>query len=285
MTKILLVCVARCLPDVAPKLFKALGKIVCYTRQTPEYKKVTIDFTVLTEQPLDGKGKKIPGNQARRTNMNKIRPYAIQHYDYIVKMDSDMIPPPHALVTLIETSVKHEAPVVTSLTPERPHKCGTDAFSQLMTWNGNEGIEKKIPSRIKKLEPFVCTGNAGEAFMLMSREALKKVKWPPYEASGDFAFWDEVHKQKLKVVCTPRVVCAHLDYEAGSQLIRSAKWVLEHWKTVIIKNIEEKRDWFYGLPYDWWHGLQPLKFLEILPFHLLDQKKEPKWFTYRGKQK
>lgn len=283
MVKVLLVCVSHYLGHVAPELYQALCNMVRYTLQTPANKKDVIDFIVLTEQPCDAKGKKIPGNQARRWNMNKIRKYAIKNYDYIVKMDSDMIPPPHALVYLISTSRKYKAPIVTSLTPERPRKCRTDEFSQLMSWNNNNGRNNYIPNRIKKLRPFICTGNAGESFMLMNREALKKVEWPPYKSSGDFAFWKEVHKQKIAVVCNPRVICAHKT-RSGPPLIRNAEWILKHWKWVILRNLERRRTWYHGLPYKWWYGLPVTQFLKLLPFHL-DQKEEPKWFTYRGQKR
>lgn len=285
MTKVLLVCCARHLADVAPELFQALQKMVTYTLQTPTYEKDVIDYMVLTEQPTikDDEGKKIAGNQARAWNMNKIRMHAIEKYDYVVKMDADMIPPPHALVTLIQTSVDHDALIVTSLTPERPSKCDTDRFSQLMSWNYNEGRDDEILVKIEGLEPFVCTGNAGEAFMLITRAALEMVEWP-YRSNGDFAFWDKVQELGIKVVCTPKVVCAHKDYEADSLFIRGKEWVVNHWKDVIIKNLEKDTEWYHGLPYEWWYGLRTSKFLEILPYHL-DQEKEPLWFTYRGKPK
>lgn len=283
MAKVLLVCVARNLPDVVPELFHALKKMVKYTLLTPNHEKDTIDWIVLTEQPRDSKGKRLRGNQAIRWNMQKIRKYILQHYHYIVRMDSDMIPPPHALVTLIKTSVEHKAPIVTSLTPERPAKCGTDEFSQLMSWNENKP-RKKIVSSIEKLKPFICSGNAGVAFMLMSREAFKTIKWKGLK--DDFAFWNEVHNQHIKVICTPRVVCAHKEHRP--RIVRGTKWVIEHWRKVIMRNLTAKHDWYHGLPYKWWHGLPSTTFLQILPLHLAKpniQKKEPKWFTYHGKQK
>lgn len=289
MLKILLICVARTLANVSPKLHQALSRMIVYTLQSPKHSKDTIDFIVLTEQPHDDNGRKLPGNQARRHNMNKIRKYAIDNYDYIVKMDGDMIPPPHALVYLIATSGKYKAPIVTSLTPERPSKCGTDAFSQVIHWNNNKGRENKIPNAIAKGKPFTCTGNGGEAFMLMTRDALNKIIWPPYGSCGDFAFWREVHKQGIKVVCTPRIVCAHEERGTrGYMLVRGVAWIVEHWKDVILKNLEEQRAWFHGLPYTWWHGSSPLRFLQILPIHLsrIDtQRKEPNWFTYPGQEK
>ncbi|MBA7501123.1 glycosyltransferase [archaeon] len=276
MTKILLVCIARHLGDVAPQLFGALRRMVEYTLQTPGYKQDTIDFIVLTEQPRDKEGKRLAGNQAIRWNMKKVRPHALKHYHYILRMDSDMIPPPHALVTLIKTSVKHNAPIVTSLTPERPAKCGTDQFSQLMNWNENEPKEKIISS-IKQLKPFVCTGNAGVGFMLMTSAALKKIKWA--RLKDDFGFWNEVHKLDIKVVCTPRVVCAHKEHRPA--IVRGEKWIVEHWRKVILRNLAAHRNWYHGFPYKWWHGHSVETFLVMLPLHL-NQVKEPKWFTYQG---
>ena len=98
MAKILIVCVARHLANVAPELFEAIQAMILYTLRTPRHKKDTIDLTILTEQPRDSKGRIKKNNQARACNMNKIRRHAIKNYDYVVKVDSDMIPPAHGLV-------------------------------------------------------------------------------------------------------------------------------------------------------------------------------------------
>lgn len=279
--KVLIVCVARHLANVTPELFAALRTMTLYTLRTPGHKKDTVDFIVLTEQPRDSKGKRLPGNQAIRWNLQKIRKYILEHYHYIIRLDSDMVPPPHALITLIKTAVKHKAPIVTALTPERPSKVGTEEFSQLMSWNTNKP-RKKIISSIENLEPFICSGNAGVAFMLMTREAFKIIRWPGLK--DDFGFWIEVHKQKIKVVCNPRVVCGHKDHSRG--IVRGTQWVIAHWLGVIIKNLTAKHAWYHGLPYKWWHGLIITEFLQMFPKHLAKpniQEKEPKWFTYRGK--
>lgn len=257
---------------VAPELFEALRRLDAGPH--------TVELAILTAQPRGIRGTVLEGNQARRYNMNRIRKWALeQGYDYLVKMDYDMIPPPHALMFMIRKLESLHADICTSLTPERPKKCRTDEFSQVMSWNGNKGAREAIDQP----RTFECTGNAGEGFMLMSRRALSKVVWPPYKSCGDFAFWREVHKQGLKVICTPWVICAHKD--RSGELIRGRDWICSYWCAYIRKNKREGRKWFHGLPYKWPRAETPLGFLEKLPGHLKDQTKEPKWFLYHGRQR
>lgn len=53
---------------------------------------------------------------------------------------------------------------------------------------------------------------------------------------------------------------------------------VQYWRQVVKKNRKYKRDWFHGLPYNWWYGLSGVEFLRRLPQHL-DKKREPKWFS------
>lgn len=280
--RILIVCVARHLRNVAPELFSALQEAAYHLLVDVEgHAADTIDFIILTEQPKRG-GKKLTGNQARGFNMNKIRSYALEKkYDYLFKVDGDMIPPKNGLARLLKTSKTLKAPIVTSLTPERPDKCGTDEFSQSMSWNGNRDARNKI----RKLKPFICTGNAGEAFMLMTRSALEKIVWPSYRSAGDYAFWREVRKQGITPYCDPMVICAHKEQKGANrgQLVRGTEWVVKHWTKRICENLRRGKLWYHGFPYAWWYGETPELFLQRLPKHI-QTGNEPRWSLYKGKK-
>jgi len=47
-----------------------------------------------------------------------------------------------------------------------------------------------------------------------------------------------------------------------------------HYISLIVRNLEEGRPWYYGLPYTWWYGAGVTDFLLALPDHIL---KEPRW--------
>jgi len=281
--KVLIICVSHHLGQVVPELFEALQDMARHTTNSEGHETDTIDLIILTEQPRKN-GKMIPGNQARHFNMNKIKEYAIKNgYDYLIKVDSDMIPPKQGLLRLIQTSEANNTQIVTSLTPERPFKCGTDYFSQLMSWNYNEGRTDKIPTMIKQQKPFVCTGNAGEAFMLISRQALTKIIWPPCKDRGDYAFWDLVHQKNIKTLCDPQVICAHKERSGKhkGQLIRGTQWVVRYWKNMVLNNVRAGRAWYHGIPYSWWRGESQELFLTKLPQHI-ESGNENLWLTYEG---
>jgi len=52
--------------------------------------------------------------------------------------------------------------------------------------------------------------------------------------------------------------------------------LFHHWFNLCIKNLEEGRPWYYGLPYTWWYGMNLIDFYYTLPEHL---ETEDRWLS------
>ena len=49
--------------------------------------------------------------------------------------------------------------------------------------------------------------------------------------------------------------------------------VFDHWFNYVIDNLKNKRDWYYGLSGNWWHGMGIIDFYKELPRHIADGDK------------
>ena len=67
----------------------------------------------------------------------------------------------------------------------------------------------------------------------------------------------------------------HRFYWHGSRPVGVVKPLLvNHWVNHCLRNVMEGRDWYYGLPYDWWWGMSLVDFIYELPEHV---EKEELW--------
>jgi len=57
--------------------------------------------------------------------------------------------------------------------------------------------------------------------------------------------------------------------------------LFNHWFNYCLKNIKEGREWYYGLPYTWWYGMDLIDFYYTLLEHL---EKEEDWFSEATKK-
>lgn len=226
------------------------------------------DLLVVTDQN--------PGTDPNRlimNNLEKARHYAIQlHYQYMFIIENDVIPPKHALISLMDV----HAGVAVGLYPERPSKVGTDDFLVCMPWNQNKNAEQLIA----KDKPFELTGRGGYGCVLIEHRIFSTVKFPV----GDMGWYDILHAEGFKVICNPHVVCFHIDHTAkGKPVIRGQSRVYKFWKKVIAENKKRGFAWYHGLPYTWWWGMTEKEFLKRLPIHLERKRvagKEEKWHLY-----
>lgn len=53
--------------------------------------------------------------------------------------------------------------------------------------------------------------------------------------------------------------------------------VWEWWLRHVVENLLEGRDWYIGIPYNWWWGLDMYSFIYALPNHIC-RENEPEWF-------
>ena len=166
-----------------------------------------VDWIVLTEQLEDSEiythsewtvGKTI------RYNSNKARQFALENgYDYMFFIESDVIPPPHALLVLLE----NEVDIVSGLLAERVSKVGENILSVYM--QGLPGIREMVRAG----KPFVFEhyqANTGRGCLLVSRRALEH----PFQDSD--GYYCEVMREKgFKVWVDPRVACSHVDRDGS----------------------------------------------------------------------
>jgi FkbM family methyltransferase len=62
-----------------------------------------------------------------------------------------------------------------------------------------------------------------------------------------------------------------------SKQIQEYKFLLfHHWFNYCIRNLENGRPWYYGIPYEWWYGMNLIDFWYELPNHL---ESEPLWLS------
>lgn len=231
-----------------------------------------VDLMVLTSKPP---GKKDPGRNVA-FSMERARMWCLQHdYDALLKVDDDMVLPPHALLWMM----KVRGDVITALTPERPEKLKfsgwayprerADQFTQCMPYCGN----KDVRARILGLNPFEITGVGGEACMLVKRRALERNPFPS-QRHLPFEYYAQAHKLGLRCMCNPRVITYQLERNS-SQVIRGPDWTFRYWS----RRVSKRGFTQAGLPYNWWRGMNKNQFLAELPKHL-NPEKEPRWFLY-----
>lgn len=52
--------------------------------------------------------------------------------------------------------------------------------------------------------------------------------------------------------------------------------VVGYWSGLVAYNVAEGKNWYTGLPYTWWWGLEAPQFVSALPWHVLSPA-EPLW--------
>jgi FkbM family methyltransferase len=68
----------------------------------------------------------------------------------------------------------------------------------------------------------------------------------------------------------------HLYYHRSRPLHVIKPIIAHHWIAVCIKNLEEGRPWYYGLPYEWWWGMNLIDFIQEITDRIL-RDDEPDW--------
>jgi FkbM family methyltransferase len=53
--------------------------------------------------------------------------------------------------------------------------------------------------------------------------------------------------------------------------------VADYWISKTYRNVEKGKPWYYGLPYQWWYGFQPVDFAREIDEHI--NENEPLWFV------
>jgi FkbM family methyltransferase len=69
-----------------------------------------------------------------------------------------------------------------------------------------------------------------------------------------------------------------LYYPSEKQLGVIAPLIADHWINFCILNLRQGKDWYYGLPYKWWWGMDFIDFIHEIPLHVLNPD-EPLWVT------
>jgi FkbM family methyltransferase len=68
----------------------------------------------------------------------------------------------------------------------------------------------------------------------------------------------------------------HLYYHRRRPLEAVGPLVADHWINHCIRNLEEGRPWYFGIPYTWWWGMNLIDFIYEIREHVL-RPDEPKW--------
>ena len=207
--------------------------------------------------------------------LSQARKFLLENdYTYLLNVESDIVPPRYALKFLIETMNKYKCDAVTGLVPERPSKVGTDKFIVEMEWNGNPDASEKI----RKLEPFELQGHGGLACVLFKREVFEELDFE-HVFPCDFTFWGKFHERDFKLFCDPRVICGHVDRDG--RVIRGLGYTYIFWLTHVENNESRGLKWYYGLPYNWWWGMDKYEFFKNLREHLkLEEYHEYLWYLF-----
>jgi GT2 family glycosyltransferase len=251
--KILLSVVVREIGRIKDLTWKALHEI--------DRGEHILNLVVFTENPYEN------GEMNMGHNLELARKLVLtEAYDYMFNVESDVVPPRNCLLELLKMSTD----VAFALVPDRPCKIGSDDFVACMNWNGNPHARNSI----NKLEIFEIKGNTGTGCFLITRKALEIVGFP-LKIGIDFVWSDELHKKGIKMLCNPNVLCQHVD--ENGKAVRSKEWCLDHWRNLIKENAKQRRDWYYGLPYSWWYGMEQDAFLSELEKHM---ENELGWVLY-----
>lgn len=164
-----------------------------------------VDWLILTEQ-LEDAGDEWRVVSTIWHNLNKARKFALaEGYDYLLSLEWDIVPPPHALLTLMS----NDADVAVGLYPERPSKVHTLGGKLLVCNPGNSIPEAE--EKVKLGMPFQIThGDAGLGCVLVNQKVMENhpFKWVR-------GWYQEMYKKGLKVVLDPRVLCYHVDRDGS----------------------------------------------------------------------
>lgn len=181
-------------------------------------------------------------------NMERSRLFCNKwEYDYMLIVQSDIIFPPNALLTLLKLLQEKKAGVVCALTPERPEKVKSDDFVVCMSWNGNP----QARTHINRGENFKVTGNgSGYMLILVDKSVFNKYEFPR-TATSDCDWYAMLQKAGVPIWCEVGMRILHKQHSDGV-IIRGDKHVVERWQKVIAENNKAKRKWYHGLPHaDW----------------------------------
>jgi hypothetical protein len=256
--KVLASVVVRDIATIKEPTWKALHEI--------DRGEHVLDLGVFTENPYENFEMNMGYNLELARKLVLSEPY-----DYLFNVESDVVPPRNCLLELL----KMNTDVAFALVPDRPCKIGKDDFVACMGWNNNP----RARDAIDKLETFEITGNTGTGCFLMSRSVLEKVAFP-LKSGIDFVWSDDLHKKGIKMLCNPNVICGHVD--SNGKIVRGKEWCLEYWRDHMKENDDQRREWYHGLPYSWWHGMDKDSFLKELEKRM---DSEAAWYCYPGRNK
>ncbi|GAH78176.1 unnamed protein product, partial [marine sediment metagenome] len=135
-------------------------------------------------------------------NHNKARLFALENgYDYLFFLESDIIPPPRALVLLLE----NKADIVSGIVAERISKIGKNVL-QVYT-QGYSGVKELVRAG----KPFVLEeANTGRACLFVGRRAFEH---PFLESDGSYGI--QMREKGFKIMVDPRVACSHVDRDGA----------------------------------------------------------------------
>lgn len=101
----------------------------------------------------------------------------------------------------------------------------------------------------------------------------------------DFRHYGTRHYPKIKEFLRGRgyvelfLTTPHRLWYPRSRSLEAVKpLIAHHWIQHCIKNLEEGRPWYWGLPYTWWYGMNLVDFIYEIPEHVL-RPDEPEWVS------
>jgi GT2 family glycosyltransferase len=129
--------------------------------------------------------------------------------DYLLFVDSDMMPPPEMLNTLIE----HNKPIVTALAFKRVPDYDPCIFKKITS---NDAVNYfDYPKGLTEI------AGCGMACCLIKREVIEKTPQPwftPGKLGEDLSFCKRAMKAGFKIYCDTNLICKHVGtYEVGEE--------------------------------------------------------------------
>jgi FkbM family methyltransferase len=70
--------------------------------------------------------------------------------------------------------------------------------------------------------------------------------------------------------------CIYFPLDYNDKNIKTA--LSFHWKNYVLNNIKSGKEWYFGLPYQWWWGMTALDFIEEIENHVI-RDDEPEWLN------
>lgn len=263
MALVLLQVTSKNVPFIMPETWESIRNLDCGPH--------TVDLHVLCRQ------RPVTPDAVRPVhlgyNMERSRLFCKKWgYDHMLIVQSDIIFPPNALLTLLKVMKDKKASVVCALTPERPEKVKTDDFVVCMSWNSNPHAR----GHINKGENFKVAGNgSGYMLILVDKSVFNKYEFPR-TACSDCDWYSKLQKDQVSIWCEVGMRIFHKQKKDGV-IIRGDKHVVDHWRKIVEENIKAERPWYHGFPRR--NGLPSTKeeFLDQLPKHIDEDRAWWSW--------